>query len=62
VYSCGSPISITLGHYERELPEQTTTIASRNPLRIRGTVAGEEETATIVVDDSLDVCSGGTQR
>jgi phage FluMu protein Com len=53
---------ITLDHYEWELPERTTAISSQSPLRIQVTVAGDEETATIVVDDRLNVCSAGTQR
>jgi len=52
---------IPLEHYEWELPERETEISSQNPLRIQVTLTGDEATATIVVDDCLDVCSGGAQ-
>ncbi|WP_336037783.1 winged helix-turn-helix domain-containing protein [Halobacterium yunchengense] len=55
-----SDAGIDVEQYEWELPEPTTRISSREPLRIRVEVSGEEGTTAIILDDRLNVCSGNS--
>jgi hypothetical protein len=57
-----SSAGIDVEQYEWELPEPTTRISSTDPLKIQIEVQGDEATATIVIDDCLNVCSGSTDR
>nr|WP_245742151.1 winged helix-turn-helix domain-containing protein [Natrinema salaciae] len=50
-------IGIDIDQYEWELPDPRIRIVSSNPLRVRVEIDGEERTAAIVIDESLDVCS-----
>jgi hypothetical protein len=57
VISMLSYVGIDVKQYEWELPESTACIVSREPLRIRVEIEAEGEEVTLVVDESLDVCS-----
>jgi len=54
-----STAGIDVEQYEWEFPEPTTRIISRNPLRIQIEVHGDKDTATITIDNRLNVCSAG---
>jgi hypothetical protein len=55
-----SKAAIDVEQYEWELPEPTTCIISRDPLRLQVEVHGDEDTAAIVIDDRFNLCSAGT--
>ncbi|WP_434523177.1 winged helix-turn-helix domain-containing protein [Halorubrum sp. AS12] len=55
-----SNAAIDVEQYEWELPDPTTCITSRDPLRIQIRVHGDKDTATVVIDNCLNVCSAGT--
>lgn len=57
-----SNAGIDVEQYEWELPEPTTRITSRDPLRIKIEIHGDEDTATIIIDGYLNVCSSGANR
>jgi hypothetical protein len=57
-----STAGIDVEQYEWEFPEPTTRIISRNPLRIQVEIHGDEDTATFIIDDCLDICSAGPSR
>jgi len=60
VTSVLSNAAIDVEQYEWGLPEPTTCITSRDPLRIQIRVHGDKDTATVVIDKHLNVCSAGT--
>jgi hypothetical protein len=57
-----SSAGIDVEQYEWELPEPTTRITSREPFRLQIEVRGDGDTATINIDDHLNVCSAGPGR
>lgn len=55
-----SDAGIDVEQYEWELPEPTTRITSRDPLRIQVEVPCEEPNTAIILDHRLNVCSGNS--
>jgi len=50
-------LGVDIESHEWELPEPTTSLQSRDPLRATVEIESDEGTATIVVDRDLTVCS-----
>ena len=55
-------IDVSLERPDWEVPTPTTRVESRDPIRVALTVAGDEGTATIIVDGSLSVRSVDVDR